>query len=115
MDRFVDEVAIIADERKFVSALIIPDYTLLENWAKDNGIGFESREDLCANALVVQMVLERIQTLQQEFAHYEQVKRITLLPQPFSMEKGELTNTLKMRRPIIAQNYKALIDKMYEE
>ena len=115
VDRYIDEVAIIADERKFVSALIIPDYKLLELWAQDNSIGYESREDLCANPLVVQMVLERIVTLQQEFAHYEQVKRITLLPQPFSMEKGELTNTLKMRRPVIAQNYKALIDKMYEE
>ncbi len=115
VDRFVDEVAIIADERKFVSALVIPNYNLLEQWARDNSIGFESRQELCANPIVVQMVMERIVTLQQEFAHYEQVKRITLLPQPFSMEKGELTNTLKMRRPIIAQNYKALIDKMYEE
>ena len=115
VDRYIDEVAIIADERKFVSALIIPDYPLLEQWAKDNSIGFATREELCANPLVVQMVLDRITTLQQEFAHYEQVKRITLLPHPFSMEKGELTNTLKMRRPVIAQNYKEIIDKMYEE
>ena len=57
----------------------------------------------------------RIDTLQQEFAHYEQIKRFTLLPTPFSMEKGELTNTLKLRRNVVAQNYKALIDKMYEE
>lgn len=115
VDRFVDEVAIIADERKFVSALIIPDYNLLEKWANENNISFESREALCANPLVVNMIMERITTLQQEFAHYEQVKRITLLPQSFSLEKGELTNTLKLRRAVIAQNYKALIDKMYEE
>ncbi len=115
VDRYIDEVAIIADERKFVSALIIPEYTLLEQWAKDNSIGVASREELCSNPLVVNMLMERITTLQQEFAHYEQVKRITLLPHPFSMEKGELTNTLKMRRPVIAQNYKKLIDKMYEE
>lgn len=115
VDRYIDEVAIIADERKFVSALIIPEYTLLEQWAKDNSIGVASREELCSNPLVVNMLMERITTLQQEFAHYEQVKRITLLPHPFSMEKGELTNTLKMRRPVIAQNYKELIDKMYEE
>ena len=115
VDRFIDEIAIIADERKFVSALVIPDYKLLEQWARDNAVAFDSREALCENPLVVQMVLERIQMLQQEFAHYEQVKRITLLPAPFSMEKGELTNTLKMRRPIIAKNYKDLIDKMYEE
>ncbi|MBQ9285469.1 MAG: long-chain fatty acid--CoA ligase [Bacteroidaceae bacterium] len=115
VDRFIDEVAIIADERKFVSALVIPDYNLLEKWARDNAIAFESREQLCANVIVNKMVMDRIATLQQEFAHYEQVKRITLLPQPFSMERGELTNTLKIKRPVIAQNYKAQIDAMYEE
>lgn len=115
VDRYIDEVAIIADEHKFVSALVIPEYTLLEQWARDNAIAFSNREELCSNPLVNQMVMERIAMLQQEFAHYEQVKRITLLPKPFSMERGELTNTLKIKRPVIAQNYKAQIDAMYEE
>lgn len=115
VDRFIDEVAIIADEHKFVSALIIPDYNLLEQWAKENAIAFDSREELCSNPLVNKMVMERIETLQQEFAHYEQVKRITLLPEPFSMERGELTNTLKIKRPVIAKNYKQQIEAMYEE
>ena len=115
VDRYIDEVAIIADERKFVSALVIPDYTLLEQWAAEHAIAFESREQLCQNPLVVEMVMGRIETLQQEFAHYEQVKRITLLPRPFSLERGELTNTLKIKRPVIAKNYKAEIDAMYEE
>lgn len=115
VDRYIDEVAIIADERKFVSALVIPDYSLLEQWAHDNAISFTDRAQLCQNPIVCKMVLDRIQTLQQEFAHYEQVKRITLLPEPFSMERGELTNTLKIKRPVIAKNYKAQIDAMYEE
>ena len=115
VDRYIDEVAIIADERKFVSALVIPDYTLLEQWARSNSIAFDNREQLCNNPIVNEMVMGRIETLQQEFAHYEQVKRITLLPQPFSMERGELTNTLKIKRPAIAKNYQAQIDKMYEE
>ncbi|MCR5181018.1 MAG: long-chain fatty acid--CoA ligase [Bacteroidaceae bacterium] len=115
VDRYIDEVAIIADERKFVSALVIPDYALLEQWAKENAIAFENREQLCQNPLVVQMLMGRIETLQQEFAHYEQVKRITLLPHPFSMERGELTNTLKIKRPAIAKNYSAEIEEMYKE
>ena len=115
VDRYIDEIAIIADERKFVSALVIPDYKLLEQWARDNAVAFNSREELCSNPLVTKMVLDRIETLQQEFAHYEQVKRITLLPAPFSLERGELTNTLKIKRPVIAKNYKVLIDKMYAE
>lgn len=113
VDRYIDEVAIIADEHKFVSALVIPDYNLLEQWARDNAIAFDNREQLCSNPLVNKMVMDRIATLQQEFAHYEQVKRITLLPEPFSMERGELTNTLKIKRPVIAKNYKAQIDAMY--
>ena len=61
------------------------------------------------------MILDRIKTLQQQLAHYEQVKRITLIPHHFSMESGELTNTLKIRRPVVYKNYKQEIDKMYEE
>jgi len=115
VDKYIDQVAVIADERKFVSALIIPEFRLIENWATERGISFESREDLCKNEEVNKMMAERIETLQQGLAHYEQIKRFTLLPHHFSMERGELTNTLKMKRPVIAVNYKKEIDKMYEE
>ncbi len=115
VDKFVDQVAVVADERKFVSALVVPEFRLVEEWAHDNGVVFETRDELCANDKVYQMMMERIKTLQQSLAHYEQIKRITLLPHHFSMESGELTNTLKLRRPIIHQNYKEIIDKMYED
>lgn len=115
VDKFIDQVAVIADQRKFVSALIVPEFRLVEDWAREHYIAFSSREDLCANEQVKKMLQERINTLQQQLAYYEQIKRITLLPHHFSMESGELTNTLKIRRPIINKNYQAEIDKMYEE
>lgn len=115
VDKYIDQVAVIANERKFVSALIVPEFRLVEDWAKEHGIEFSSREDLCANPKVNKMILDRIKTLQQQLAHYEQVKRITLIPHHFSMESGELTNTLKIRRPVVYKNYKQEIDKMYEE
>lgn len=115
VDRYIDQIVIIADMRKFVSALIIPDYKAIEQLAKERGIAYGSREELCASPLLRQILMERIDTLQQEFAHYERVKRITLLPEPFSLEKGELTNTLKIKRPVINDNYKAEIEAMYEE
>jgi len=115
VDKYVDQIAIIADQRKFVSALIIPVYPLLEEYARGHGIKFESREDLCQNEQINQMMMERIDTLQQQLAHYEQIKRFTLLPHSFSMERGELTNTLKIKRRVLNENYKAQIDKMYEE
>ena len=115
VDKYIDQIAIIADQRKFVSALIIPEYRLLEDYARKNNIPFESREDLCANDKIHSMIWNRIETLQQQLAHYEQVKRFTLVPHHFSMENGELTNTLKLKRRVINENYKEEIDKMYEE
>ena len=115
VDRYIDQIVIIADQRKFVSALVIPDYGLLEDLAKKRGIAFNSRAELCNNERIVQFVMDRIETIQQDLASYEQVKRITILPEPLSMERGELTNTLKVRRPVLNEIYKEQIDKMYEE
>ena len=97
VDKYIDQICIIADQRKFVSALIVPVYSLLEEYARAQNIPFENREQLCANPKILTMMKERIDTLQQQLAHYEQVKRFTLLPHHLSMEKGELTNTLKVR------------------
>lgn len=115
VDKYIDQIAVIADQRKFVSALIIPVYGMLEEYARAHNIAFENREQLCANPQIYAMMKERIDTLQQQLAHYEQVKRFTLLPHQFSMEKGELTNTLKIRRRVLNENYKTEIDKMYED
>ena len=115
VDKFIDQVAVIADQRKFVSALVVPEFRLVEDWAREHHIPFSGREELCANEKVQKMLMERVNILQQHLAYYEQIKRITLLPHHFSMEAGELTNTLKIRRPVINKNYKAEIDKMYEE
>lgn len=115
VDRYIDQIAVIADERKFVSALIVPDFRVLEEYAKQHNLLYTSREDLCQNTQVHIMMMERIETLQQQLAHYEKIKRITLLPHHFSMESGELTNTLKLKRRVISANYKREIDQMYEE
>ena len=115
IDRYIDQIAIIADQRKFVSALIVPVYGFVKDYAKEKGIEYKDMEELLQHPKVIGLFRARIDTLQQQFARYEQVKRFTLLPEPFSMERGELTNTLKLKRPVVAKNYKELIDKMYEE
>ena len=115
VDKYIDQIAIIADQRKFVSALIIPVYSLLEEYAREHQIPFENREELCANAKINEMMKERIDTLQQQLAHYEQIKRFTLLPRNFTMERGELTNTLKLKRRVLNENYRKEIDAMYAE
>lgn len=115
VDKYIDQIAIIADQRKFVSALIIPVYSLLEEYAREHKIPFENREQLCKDPQINQMMKERIDTLQQSLAHYEQIKRFTMLPNHFTMEKGELTNTLKIKRRVLNENYKKEIDAMYAE
>ena len=115
VDKYIDQIAIIADQRKFVSALIIPVYSLLEEYAREHQIPFESREQLCASPQIHEMMKERIDTLQQQLAHYEQIKRFTLLPHNFSMERGELTNTLKIKRRVLNENYRKEIDAMYAD
>ena len=115
VDKYIDQVVVVADEYKFVSALVVPEFRLLEEYARDHNIKFESREDLCADKRIHDMMMERVEPLQQQLAHYEQVKRITLIAHHFSMESGELTNTLKLRRPVIYKNFKDVIDKMYAD
>ena len=115
VDRYIDQIAIIADQRKFVSALIIPTYDLVEEYAKKHHITYGSMAELLQNEAIIALFKERIDTLQQQFAHYEQIKNFTLLPEPFSMKKGELTDTLKIRRPVLYKNYAAEIERMYEE
>lgn len=115
VDKFVEQIAVIADQRKFVSALIVPTYTILEQYARDNGISFRDREELCANPVIHKMIEERIDTLQQTLANYEKIKRFTLVPHHFSLERGELTNTLKVKRRVLNEHYADIIEKMYEE
>ena len=115
VDRYIDQISIIADQRKFVSALIVPDYRQVELYAAEKQIDYADRKDLLQKPEIIELFRTRIDTLQQEFAHFEQIKRFTLLPEPFSMERGELTNTLKIRRPVLAKNYAAEIERMYAE
>lgn len=114
-DKFIDMIAVIADERKFVSALIVPDYKVLIEYADAHNINYNKVEDLFSNVDILRMLDGRIELLQANFAPYEKIKKYRLLAEPFTMEGGELTNTLKIRRKFVAEKYKDVIDKMYRE
>lgn len=114
-DKFIDMIAVIADERKFVSALIVPDYKALTEYADEHNITYNNINDLFSNVDILRMLDGRIELLQASFAPFEKIKRYRLLPEPFTMEGGELTNTLKIKRKFVAEKYKDIIDKMYEE
>lgn len=112
-DPYIEQVAVIGDQRKFVSAIIVPAYEALKEYAAMKKIKYGSLEDLLKNSEIIKLIQERIERLQRGFASFEQIKRFTLLPHAFSMESGELTNTLKIRRPVINRRYAREIEAMY--
>lgn len=112
-DQYIEQVAVIGDQRKYVTAIIIPAFEALKEFAAKKKIQYKSLEELVKNSEVVKMLSERIDELQKDFASWQQVKKFTVLPKAFSMETGELTNTLKVRRSIINKLYKKEIEAMY--
>lgn len=114
-DKYIEQVAVIGDGRKFVSALIVPDFNALREYAAENGIAAETEEALAADKLINDMLAERIAKAEHGLAGYERIKRFTILPAPFTMEAGELTNTLKVKRRAVAERYADIIDAMYKD
>ena len=112
-DKFIEQVAIIGDGRKYVSALIVPAFEELKAYADKKHIEHRTIEDLVNNADIRKMIEDRINDYQKGLASYEQIKRFVLLPKAFTMENGELTNTLKIKRAVINKRYRPLIDAMY--
>ncbi|MDE5626451.1 MAG: AMP-binding protein, partial [Candidatus Amulumruptor sp.] len=112
-DKFIAQVAVIGDQRKYVTAIIIPAYEALKEYAGANKISYQNLEDLVKNSEIRAMIADRIERLQKGFAGFERIKKFTLLPKAFTMEAGELTNTLKIKRPVIAQRYAREIEAMY--
>ncbi len=115
LNRYFDQAVIVADKRKFVSALIVPNYGLLKAYAEENGIHCASTEELCRHQQIVTFYTQHIASLQQDLAHYEQIKRFIILPHPFTMDNGELTNTLKVRRRVVYEHYAEQIEQLYAE
>lgn len=114
-NKYIDEVAVIGDQRKFVTALVVPNLSQLRRWAAQNGMADEDTDVLLANPKTVAFIMSEIEGYQKDIADYEKIKRITLLPNHFSIMQGEVTNTMKVRRPIVARNYAPLIEAMYAD
>ena len=114
-DPLIEQVAVIGDERKFVSALVVPSFSLLREYAEKHNIEYNSKEELIANPAIYKLIESHIEACQTHLAAYEKIKRFTLLAKPFSMESGELTDTLKLRRRVIVERYASQIEVMYKE
>jgi long-chain acyl-CoA synthetase len=112
-DYFMDQVAVIGDGRKYVSALIVPSFEQLEKHATEQGIFFTSREELLKNPRILSFYRERIDYRTRHLGQVEKVKKFTLLPREFSQENRELTPTLKIRRKVVNDHFRDVIEAMY--
>jgi len=114
-DQFIEQIAVIGDCRQFVTALAVPALGPLQAYAMQHNIVFNSIEELLANSQIIEFFEKRFEKLQEEFSRFEKVKRFTLLPKEFTIEAGEITSTLKLKRKVIQEKYKHLIEKMYKD
>lgn len=114
-DAFIEQIAVIGDQKNYVTALTVPCFEALKQYANQHKINFASIEDLIANNQIKTMFEKRFEELQKEFSGFEKIKKFTLLPKEFSIDTGEITATLKLKRKVIQQKYKELIDKMYAD
>ena len=112
-NKYIDEVAVIGDQRKFVTALVVPNLSQLRKWAEERGMDYSDTPRFVKDKAVVDFMMSQIDEVQKDVASYEKIKRITLLPNHFSIMHGEVTNTMKVRRPIVAKRYAKEIEEMY--
>ncbi|WP_372747098.1 long-chain fatty acid--CoA ligase, partial [Lutibacter sp.] len=114
-DAFIEQIAVIGDQQKYVTALAVPSFENLKKYALEHKITFKDIEELINHNQIKDMIDKRVEELQKEFSVFEKIKKVTLLPKEFSIEAGEITATLKLKRKVIQQKYKELIDKMYKD
>lgn len=112
-DNVIEQIAVIADGRKFVSALIVPNFEVLQQMMVDLNIKYKNTTDLIKNSQVIDFINKRLQKFQKDLPDYEKIKRFTLLPKAFSIDRNEITPTLKLKRKVIYVRYRKEIEAMY--
>ncbi|AFU70538.1 long-chain acyl-CoA synthetase [Psychroflexus torquis ATCC 700755] len=114
-DAFIEQISVVGDQQKYVTALAVPSFENLKKYATEHKIAYKDVEELINNSQIKEMFEKRIEALQKDFSVFEKIKKFKLLPREFSIEAGEITATLKLKRKVIQKKYKVIIDKMYNE
>jgi long-chain acyl-CoA synthetase len=113
--RFVSQVVLVGNDRKFPAALIVPSFEQLESFARNEGLNLKTPKEFCENAQIIKLIENQVAELTDDLAKYEKVKKIALLEEEMTVEGGELTPTLKVKRRVVDEKYKVVIDKIYAE
>jgi len=112
---YISNVVVIGDRRKFISALIIPDFEKIENYAKSNNIVYSGLGELIKNEKIVSFIEAEVNNMTTHLASYERVKRVRLLEREFEIEQDEITPSLKVKRNVVGDKHKNIIDEMYSD
>ena len=112
---YIANAVVIGDRRRFVAALVVPDFDKLEAYAKAQGIAFATVEDLCRDRRIVDFLKSEVDRATPLLASYERIKKIAVLPRDFDIERGEITPSLKVRRANVTAEYQNAIDALYRE
>ena len=112
---FMEQIMVIGENQRFPAALIVPDFGYLRNWCKLKGIAIDSNESLCKNPAVIARFAEEVEGFNKDLGHVEQIKKFELMPREWTVESGDLTPTMKLKRKIILSKNEALIEKIYQE
>jgi long-chain acyl-CoA synthetase len=112
---FVEQIMVVGPERKFVGALIVPAFTYLRDWAREHGVKATTNEELVHNPAVIALYKEVVESFNPNFNHVEQIKRFELLPAEWTVETGEMTPKLSMRRKVVTEKFHTAIERIYRE
>ncbi|MCX5848981.1 MAG: long-chain fatty acid--CoA ligase [Deltaproteobacteria bacterium] len=112
---FIEQVAVIGDNRKYLSALIVPSFATLESWAKDKNISFSNRQELIKNPEVIKLFEHEIEEQMKDYARVEQIRKFLLMEKEWSQDSGEMTPTMKLKRSIIRKKYEKEIESLYPQ
>ena len=111
--KYIDQFVVIGDRRMFISALIVPDFEAIKQYADTNSIKYEDDKDLIANNEIYKLIEKDMAKFQKQLANFERIRKFVLLDKPFTIENGEITPSLKIKRKVVEQRYQKLIDSMY--
>lgn len=114
-NQFIDQFVLIGDKKMFLSALIVPDFESLKEYADAHNISYQDEKDLTSKKEIYDLFEKELSKIQKNLANYERIRKFALLDQPFSLENGEITPTLKIKRQVVEERYKHLIDEMYSK
>lgn len=112
---FIAEVVVVGNRRSFPAALVVPDFEKLTVWCREQSIEADSAESMATNPRVVEFMMKQVDRINEEFSQPERVKKVALLSREFTIDRGELTPTMKVKRSVIEARYKDLIDQLYRE